>query len=180
MSQKKITLKKIVLLDSKVMSYSIIVAAVCILLKINTISASDGLRTVFPLLTDAYWFFTAYILLYIISPLLNEIINRCSREKINALLCITWFIITVCFKLNPFTTRDNYLSGAHGIVWLSFLYMVGAVLHRFPDFLSKRVCRIVAVISYTVIFLGYWFGIKLPKTVSFFEDCAVFPSILTI
>lgn len=155
MSPKKVTLKKVVLLDSKVMFYSIIVASVCILLKINTISVSDGVRTVFPLLTDAYWFFTAYILLYIISPLLNEIFNRCSREKLNALLFIMWFIITVCFKLNPFTTGDNYLSGAHGIVWLSFLYMVGAVLHRFPDFLSKRVCRIAAVISYIMFFLGY-------------------------
>lgn len=180
MSQKKATLKKVVLLDSRVILYSIIIAAVCVLLKINTISIPDGLRTVFPLLTDAYWFFTAYILLYTISPLLNEIFNRCSRKKIKVLLCTTWTIITIDFKLNPFTTGDNYLSGAHGIVWLSFLYMVGAALYRFPDLLSKRVCRIAAIISYAVIFLGYWFGFKPPKTVSFFEDCAVFPSILTI
>lgn len=58
--------------------------------------------------------------------------------------------------------------------------MVGTALHRFSDFLSKRTCRIVALISYTVIFWGYWFGFEFPKTVSFFEDCAVFPSILTI
>lgn len=180
MSQKKATLKKVVLLDSRVIFYSIIIAAVCVLLKINTISIPDGLRTVFPLLTDAYWFFTAYILLYTISPLLNEIVNRCSRKKIKVLLCTTWTIITIGFKLNPFTTGDNYLSGAHGIVWLSFLYMVGAALYRFPNLLSKRVCRIAAIISYAVIFLGYWFGFKPPKTVSFFEDCAVFPSILTI
>lgn len=121
MTQKKATLRKVVLLDSRVMFYSIIFAAVCVLLKINTISIPDGLRTVFPLLTDAYWFFTAYILLYIISPLLNESVNRCSREKLKVLLCVTWIIITVCFKLNPFTTRDNYLSGLHGIMWLSFL-----------------------------------------------------------
>lgn len=180
MSQKKASLKKVVLLDSKVKFYSIIVAAVCVLLKINTISVPDGLRTVFPLLTDAYWFFTVYILLYTISPLLNEIINRCSREKIKVLLCTTWVVVTVGFKLNPFTTGDNYLSGAHGIVWLSFLYLVGAALYRFPNLLSNQVCRSATIISYTVIFLGYWFGFKIPKTVSFFEDCAVFPSILTI
>ena len=96
------------------------------------------------------------------------------------LLCTAWGIITIGFKLNPFTTGDNYLSGAHGIVWLSFLYMVGAALYRFPNLLSKRACWIAAIISYAMIFLGYWFGIELPKTVSFFEDCAVFPSILTI
>lgn len=174
MSQKKATLKKVVLLDSRVIFYSIIIAAVCALLKINTISIPDGLRTVFPLLTDAYWFFTAYILLYIISPLLNEIANRCSREKLKVLLCVTWIIITVCFKLNPLTTGDNYLSGSHGIVWLSFLYMVGAALHRFSDFLSKRTCGIVALISYTVILGGYWFGFEFPKTVSFLRIAQYF------
>ena len=71
--------KKIISLLLEVEFYSILVGVCMILTGDEELSASYVLHTLFPTTFKQYWFFTAYIVLMLLSPYINKFIAAVSR-----------------------------------------------------------------------------------------------------
>ena len=82
LSTAKLTIKKIGYLYLQVLMYSVGVYLVLCLLPIASVgfSATQLIKCMFPMLSNQYWFFKYYCLLYLISPLLNLLIAAMDKQ----------------------------------------------------------------------------------------------------
>ncbi len=119
-------LKKLVFLVFQVCFYSVGMYSVSCLTGIRVFSASDFILSLFPITGSLYWFCTAYVLLYLLSPFINKFIHSVSKEthlKLNILMFILWSVI-------PTLTRQVLFSS--GVVEFVMFYSFGAYLKKYP------------------------------------------------
>ena len=124
--------QKIFALDFKTMQYTYILFALTVLLGIHTIKPTHDLKLLFPVITSQYWFITAYIVLCIISPLLNKILSALSATDLRKAL-ITVFLIyygvnTFCMLVNGKRLVSDF---GYGIVNFVCLYFFGYYIRHY-------------------------------------------------
>lgn len=109
----------------------------------------------FPLLQQRYWFFTAYIVLYLIFPLLNKILNNCSRKE-------CWYILIGVFVLSYLSNRfpiDNVINirTGYNVLWFICLYFVGAILRLHPPKFKKWVVLLVYLACIFLVWANFYY-----------------------
>lgn len=89
------------------------------------------LRACFPLITHTYWYFTLYVGVFFLSPLLNWAVRRLNGKWIAAMLAVMF----VLFSLLPTATRQNlfWVNKGYSLVWLAALYFTGACLKKYRE-----------------------------------------------
>lgn len=88
-------------------------------------------RASLPVVMQRYWFVTAYMILYSISPLLNFAIKRMNRRQhavCLAVLCGVFVVFRNFFYWKDFAN----LHGGYSWASLAVLYMIGAYLRIYP------------------------------------------------
>ena len=83
LSQKNISLKKMVALWFQVWTYSVaIYLLLCAMPDVDVNFSIPALvECLCPLLSNQYWFFTCYLLLYFVSPVLNRLIDAWDQQE---------------------------------------------------------------------------------------------------
>lgn len=138
MCEKAFSTKRISSLLAQVWFYSLTVASVSILALGAEASATDIISAVFPTVFAEYWFFTAYIVLLLISPFINRLIDTIDRPTFTKLLIC---LIALWSVIPTLTTKDMYGTEIPQFV---LLYLVGAYLKKYPDnFLKRKPVRIL-------------------------------------
>ena len=88
-------------------------------------------RYVLPVLSEHYWFASAYFILLVLSPLLNAAMDRADRKTLigttAALLVLFSAVKSVCPVRLPLD-RFGYDFG-----WFIVLYLTGGLIRRYPD-----------------------------------------------
>ena len=84
-----------------------------------------------PVTMQRYWFVTAYVLLYAISPLLNFAIKRMNQRQHAICLAVLCGVFVV-FRNFVYISDFANLHGGYSWASLSVLYMVGAYLRLYP------------------------------------------------
>lgn len=98
MIEKTININKILKLVGEVFFYSFFIFIILIALNIielSELSFYKILICIFPVVFGHYWFITCYILLMLLSPYLNEIIEKMDKIRLKKL--IQFMIITIVF-----------------------------------------------------------------------------------
>lgn len=108
----------------------------------------------FPVVYGEYWYFTAYVGLFLMMPVINAGLKNMTQHQIDTLLagCIIMYcVIPTCFSRDPFL-----FSGGYSFAWLMILYMIGACIQRTNMFSKVRYwwCGAVYVVS---SFLAWFF-----------------------
>lgn len=83
-----------------------------------------------PILRGRYWFFTAYFVTMMVSPVLNVVIHTLSRTRFKLLLGVLFMIfgvVPVC-SLGYDVMR---ISGGNHFSWMICLYLIGGYIRRF-------------------------------------------------
>ncbi|MBR3161353.1 MAG: acyltransferase [Bacilli bacterium] len=114
------------------------VAIMLILIKISYIITPrtiDYIHTLLPLDYGTYWYVNCYLILYIISPILNKVINNSNKKELQQTI-LTLFIIVSCIST---LTRDIVFNSFIGrsISTFILLYFIGAYLRLYPLEQSK-------------------------------------------
>ncbi len=115
----------------EVVFYCIITVAIFKILKMPDIGIRDFVEAFFPITFERYWFFSGYLGVFVFMPLLN----KCIREFSSAWLA-TMTVVGVgafSFFATIFTRYSDpfLLNGGYGMVWLIFLYFIGAVVKKY-------------------------------------------------
>lgn len=104
------------------------------------------IKSLFPVLFKQYWYFNAYIVLYLLMPFLNLGINHLTYVKtLNLIKVLVVLSITVGFVGNLF--EENGYSA----LWLIILYLIGALIGKTKKEKRERVDKNVFL---TIYFLG--------------------------
>lgn len=110
---------------------------------------------IFPVVTEHYWFVTAYIILCLLMPFLNAGITMIGRRGLYALLLGMLLLFCIAKTILPMQLPwDKY---GYDAFWFITLYLTGAALKRYGmPFLQKR-GRAVAVylVSILLIFASF-------------------------
>lgn len=138
------TWKKVLKLNNITTLYSIVIAAVFLFMGgSKTIDIQSTINVLFPVFTKQYWFITIYVVLMLISPFLNLLIESLTTPVYKRMLwiCTVLFVFlpTVAAVLN---FRTITLDAGYGLTNFVFLYLLGRFmrLHHPP----KRKARVYA------------------------------------
>ncbi len=139
----------------------------------GNVGARDWVRSIFPVVTGEYWYFTAYVVVCLFMPFVNPG-ARALDGKTFARLLLAFFLLMSVSSL--FMTTDPFvLKNGYSFAWLLVVYLFGAYwrLHvTKPP--SLAVCLIVlGVFSFAFLIpsigkrvfsgeLGVWFGNVYP------------------
>lgn len=144
------SVKKIVKMIHQVTFYSVITYFLAVIFSVREFNVELLLEAFLPLVfyRSAYWFFTLYIVLYCLTPLLNAAVNNIGKKQLGAIIGLflgIWYILPNTVGL--FTDTAEYDYSRLGMFLL--LYLLGAYfrLYSFPLYRKKNLCRAFLVLS---------------------------------
>jgi len=90
-------------------------------------------KTFFPILKEAYWFLTVYVLIYLFSPILKKLIFVLTEKQFNLFLGLSLFIWSVWptifgLKLNE---TEGYIF-YNRFIWGIVMVLIGAFIKKYP------------------------------------------------
>lgn len=141
--------------------YSLGIAVLTAIIRPELCSASDVIAFAFPVITSKYWYFSAYVCLFLFMPLLNAGINALSKQTLRRVIIAMIVVFSVAASAAKETQHDPFslVSGYSGI-WLMILYAVGGYIGKYG--MWKRVPQ--------PALLGIYFGCT---AVSLALKCAI-------
>lgn len=140
MCEKSFSTKRLSTLFSQVWFYSICLAVVFVLAFDVNLSAKNIVQVLLPTIFSEYWFFTTYVILMLLSPFINLLIEHLDRSKfIHLLIC---FLVLWVF-IPSFTTAKMYTSP---VLEFIMFYLIGAYFRKHPDnAFSKKKNRVLVL-----------------------------------
>lgn len=124
MVRSKFKLRKLFAMWTEVLTFSVGIYIISLLLGIVEFSLKDLVIAVMPVSFNCYWFFTVYIVLYILSPIINKLINAMNKRE---LWCVAIGGFAVFCLWPTIVMRDIFHSE---LLWFIYLYIVGGGLRN--------------------------------------------------
>lgn len=119
---------------------------------INTVTLLEFIKTIFN-----RWFVIIYIILYLLIPYLNKLINYLNQKDFRLLIIIgvVFFNIWPTF-FNKLTVSDD----GYGIINFIILYFIGAYIKKYKDHYSSKIkpLTIYFVCSIITMLLSFYAG----------------------
>ena len=148
LSEKDISPKKLISLWLQVWTYS--VGMYVVLCLIPSVGVNFNIKTLIecmcPLLSNQYWFFTCYVLLYLLTPILNKLVVSLSRQEYKKALVILIAIFSVIPSINIWGDSFGIIRG-YSLVWFSVLYLIAGYIRKYPLRLPIHPALVYAVPS---------------------------------
>ena len=119
--------------------YGIVFLTVFALVAPKKITFEIVFQSLFPVLSNRYWYFTAYFALFFIMPFLNKGIQNLSDIQLrNTCICIV-ALFSVISTIGNFWNESIFnLEFGYSVLWLMSLYVIGAYLKRCGDCFFKN------------------------------------------
>lgn len=180
--------KNIISLWAQVCFYSVLVTVVFKVLYPGQVSLGELALSTFPVMTDAYWFFSVYFLLNIISPMVNLFVARAEKKALFYALAVLVLFVS-CFETLSLFFGDSFgMAGGYGIAWLTTVYLLGAVIKKYD--LHQKIGTGKGVMLFSVCVLLMWlmkvgfgaldFSILRVEASDFYYFSSVMPSPLNL
>lgn len=116
-------LHKVVALETELIYYSFIASCIAFFC-LQTVHIKDLILSLFPVTRHVYWFMSAYMELYLVSPLINKLLDRLSKRQFIYMLLVFGFSYCVLFNGDTFNAGTN-LTG------FTFLYVLGRFIRQY-------------------------------------------------
>ncbi len=157
MVDQKTTLKRILKLWGQVFFYTVSIWAIWVIVKaiqggLNYKDvAKQGLFAFFPVLTRHYWYVTAFVIVMILSPFLNKLIQSLSQRAYSGLLATLIIIFVVIIGGIPKLLTD--MVGGR-LVFMIVVYFIAGYIKRFRTARKNNAWKhlLVAFLSFVVLF----------------------------
>lgn len=157
-------LKKIINIVIVVTFYSIVLTIVAASFNIIQFDGHYALEMIFPIISTSYWFVTYYIVLLLLQPFLNILLNGITKSRYILLLSLLIFL-TVMTKIIPVTP----MISSSQMISLILAYSIGGYFRRFPSIItnSKKTGPVLITICviYSLLFNHYLIDTYYKKTV---------------
>ena len=146
MIHQKIKIKKLLYLEGKVLFYTIILSCIISIVTGKSLGPEELFLTVFPNLGGVYWFFSSYFILYLIIPILNQMISKfCFKTYF-------YFLLTdlVFFMIFPVIFKNG--GRLVGTFYLAFYYCLGAFFRNYYKSSDREMIYLIGgIFTYLLI-----------------------------
>lgn len=88
------------------------------------------IKTLSPIDFGIYWFISSYLILYLISPILNKVINNSTKRDLQKIIIVLFVVVSLLSTL----TRDVFFNTVTGRSLSTFilLYFIGSYIRLYP------------------------------------------------
>ncbi len=148
MINSKFKIKKLLNLILQVLTYTV---TICIVSSFfMKLDLTQILKSIFPISYAHYWFITNYILLYILSPFINKLINNMTKKEHSLLIIILVMIQSV---IDLFLNAEFEMGK---FIWFITLYLIGAFIQKYykPSKKSIKINAIGTIVSYLLLVIS--------------------------
>lgn len=124
---------------AEVLFYSIIITLIFLCLMPDEITLNQIWQSCLPSYYNLYWFFSAYVGMYLFSPFINLGLNNFNKKQdiiaIGTLVIIFSFLPTIFNQEFAFSLNNGY-----SVIWLMVLYYIGGAIHKYnlPNKINKK------------------------------------------
>ncbi|MBQ4218101.1 MAG: acyltransferase [Butyrivibrio sp.] len=155
LSSSKVRLSKVLLLILQVYFYTLLISCAMMFVGAYSVKPEDkldrALRYLFPISSEHYWFVTAYVIMYVLAPVMNAAVNTLERKQLKTVIIglLTWFCFIKSIVPAKFgTDRMGYDFG-----WFICLYLIAAYIRKYNIVLFRdaKKSALVYLISVVVI-----------------------------
>lgn len=129
-------LKRVVATWVQVVVYSVGLYIAAKLL-LGGLSVTELLKSALPVVTDQYWFVTAYLLMYMVSPFLNCTIAAMGKRMHFMCCCVLLGIFCVAHNL-AYIYDFGDVDGGYTFLWFCVLYIVAAYIRLYVPVEGKQ------------------------------------------
>lgn len=117
--------EKLIKLLTQVLFYSITIFVIFIVFDLIVFERILFVQAIFPFSYSTWWFATSYLMLYLLFPFLNILVEHMKKEIYQKLLVVT----TICFCIMP--TIINRSLQCNALIWAVYLYFVGGYIRLY-------------------------------------------------
>ena len=108
--------------------YKALIALIFFIFITNTISSIELFKELMPFDFRDYWYINCYLILYILTPFINKLINSMSQKEHRKLLIISFIL----FSLIPLISNQGIiLNDGYTLIQFIFMYLIGAYLKKY-------------------------------------------------
>lgn len=157
------SIEKLLRLVLEVTFYSILLMLVFYVSGANAFSIKECIMNCLPFFYSTYWFFSAYIMLYIATPFINRFLMVMSKNQFRSML----FLLMILWSVLPTFIKASFY-GNELCLFLLF-YFLGAYFRLYPSRITEQCGRnfIVWIVIYLLMF-GTTIGFDLLENMSGF------------
>lgn len=178
-AENRFRLGKIAGIWCQVFFYSVVIAAVCMAAGVVDYRQYLDLYNlqffVLPIINGHYWFATAYLLMYLFSPVMNFAVGAMGRKQHQLLILL--LLIPFCFAKSviplPLTVDDC----GNSFIWFLCLYLIAAYIRRYGiSFLEKKGRAPAAyLLSAAGVLIALWLAAYLNRRTGHYEYALEIP-----
>lgn len=120
----------------QVFTYSVVGAAANFI--INGEPSWQTVAAFFPVMSEQYWYFSSYTIVFFLMPYVNKLLLGLSQKEHRSLV---WFGVLVGAASGFIKQLDGdpfCFSGGYSPIWLLVLYVIGAYIRRFPNSFERK------------------------------------------
>lgn len=147
-------------------------------------SVSEAVSMFLPILRGRYWFFTAYFVVMLVSPVLNVVIRSLRRRQFHLLFAALFFI----FGIVPVGSLGNdvlRISSGHHFSWMIILYLIGGYLRKYAhgegtSHPRSALLWLLGYILFALIHLAYKLAVTCIGLPNFGDLLLTYPSPLIL
>ena len=123
---------------------------------VNTLDIYQAMNYCFPVIEEHYWFVTAYLLMYLFAPLMNQGLKQLSVKTYRQALFLLLLVLSVSASLLPVQLPTDRMG--YDALWFLCLYLIGAYLrYHGCGLLSRGLCLAGYAVSCILIFSSLLF-----------------------
>lgn len=148
-SSKSFKIRRIIDLWLQVVFFSCIITIS--IFSIYHISLLEVIKGLLPTIFKGYWYFSAYLVMYLFIPFLNEGIKKLDRQTLIRVIIAAFVLFSLISSLAP--ANSFYLEGGYSPIWLMYLYIVGAYIKLHGPTLINIKIMLLKYISFAIITL---------------------------
>lgn len=117
-----IKINKMVKLWFQVFTYSILIYLFFLIFHVKTFEFKELCKSVLPITFSTWWFASAYLMLYLISPFLNKFLYSIDKSTYQKLI----LLLTFCWCIIP--TLTSHKVECNKLNWFIYLYMIAGYI----------------------------------------------------
>ena len=158
--QNTFKLEKIIKLWANLVFWSVGVSLILFIYNREFFSVKEAISMFLPLIRGRYWFFNAYFVVFMFSPVLNHIIKTLPQKTFQYFLLAAAFV----FGVVPFLALGKdvlRIQNGFEFSWLIVMYLVGGYFSKYPVKIKKTYKCIVACLGFTIFNFVYKYLIEL-------------------
>ena len=155
LSSSKVKLSKVLLLILQVYFYTLLISCAMMFVGAYSVKPEDkldkALRYLFPISSEHYWFVTAYVIMYVLAPVMNAAVNTLKRKQLKTVIIglLTWF----CFIKSIVPVKFGTDRMGYDFGWFICLYLIAAYIRKYNVvlFIDAKKSALVYLVSVVVI-----------------------------